>query len=157
MQLEQAESVLLQRTETLVFLVAASAMAAVQKIEGARSEITVEMAGSQFELKDHRIPIERQKARGWGKVSIPADVNSADNDFYFVFDRPAVRQTIIVADDANAARPLQLSAAISPPASRSRICRRFSFRWTAKPRLPVPVASAQFPSKNCFSTSIRHA
>ncbi len=89
------------------------------EIEGARSEITVEMSGSQFELNDHRISIERQKERGWGKVSIPADANSADNDFYFVFDRPAVRQTIIVADDANAARPLQLSAAISPdPAVR---------------------------------------
>lgn len=84
------------------------------EIEGARSEITVEMTGSQFELKDHRIPIERSKDRGWGKVSIPADANSADNDFYFVFDQPAVRQTIIVADDANAARPLQLAAAISP-------------------------------------------
>ncbi len=84
------------------------------EIEGARSEVTVEMSGAQFELKDHRIPIERQKDRGWGKVSIPADANSADNDFYFVFDQPAVRQTIIVADDANAARPLQLSAAISP-------------------------------------------
>lgn len=87
------------------------------EIEGARSEITVEMTGSQFELKDHRIPIERQKDRGWGKVSIPADANSADNDFYFVFDQPAVRQTIIVADDTNAARPLQLSAAISPDPS----------------------------------------
>lgn len=84
------------------------------EIEGARSETTVEMTGSQFELKDHRIPIERSKDRGWGKVSIPADANSADNDFYFVFDQPAVRQTIIVADDANAARPLQLSASISP-------------------------------------------
>lgn len=84
------------------------------EIEGARSETTVEMTGSQFELKDHRIPIERSKDRGWGKVSIPADANSADNDFYFVFDQPAVRQTIIVADDANAARPLQLSAGISP-------------------------------------------
>ena len=84
------------------------------EIEGARSEAAVEMSGSSFELKDHRIPIERSKDRGWGKVSIPADANSADNDFYFVFDRPAVRQTIIVADDANAARPLQLSAAISP-------------------------------------------
>lgn len=84
------------------------------EIEGARSEATFEISGSTFEMKDHRIPIERSKDRGWGKVSIPADANSADNDFYFVFDRPAVRQTIIVADDANAARPLQLSAGISP-------------------------------------------
>ncbi len=89
------------------------------EIEGARSELTVEMTGAQFDLKDHRIPLERHKERGWGKVSIPADANSADNDFYFVFDQPLVRRAVIVADDANAARPLQLAAAISPdPALR---------------------------------------
>lgn len=42
------------------------------EIAGARSEATIEMSDSQFELKDHRISIERQKDRGWGKVSIAA-------------------------------------------------------------------------------------
>jgi hypothetical protein len=89
------------------------------EIEGARSELTVEMVGPQFDLQDHRIPIERTRERGWGRVSIPADANPADNDFYFVFDQPPVRQTIIVADDAVAARPLQLAASIAPdPALR---------------------------------------
>lgn len=89
------------------------------EIEGARSEVTVEMTGATFELKDHRIPLERSRERGWGKVSIPADSNAADNDFYFVFDQPAQRQTIVVSDDAQAVRPLQLAAAISPdPALR---------------------------------------
>ncbi len=89
------------------------------EIEGARSEVTIEMSGPQFELKDQRIPLERNHQRGWGKVSIPADANASDNDFYFVFDQPAPRQTVIVADDAPAARPLQLAAAISPdPALR---------------------------------------
>lgn len=87
------------------------------EIEGARSEVTVELAGAEFELKDHRISIERTRERGWGKVSIPADSNSADNDFYFAFDQPVVRQTLVVADDAWAARSLQLSAAISPDPS----------------------------------------
>jgi hypothetical protein len=41
-------------------------------IEGARSEVTVDMNGPTFELKDHRIPLERTRERGWGKVSIPA-------------------------------------------------------------------------------------
>ncbi len=82
-------------------------------IEGARSEITIEMTGPQFELKDHRIPLERLRERGWGKVSIPADANSADNDFYFVFDQPELRQTVIVADDVQVARPLQLASSIS--------------------------------------------
>jgi hypothetical protein len=89
------------------------------EIEGARSEQTVEMVSTQFDLQDHRIPIERTRERGWGRVSIPADANPADNEFYFVFDQPPVRQTIIVADDAVAARPLQLAASIAPdPALR---------------------------------------
>lgn len=87
------------------------------EIEGARSEIGVELRGNEGELKDHSIPIERAQARGWGKVSIPADANAADNEFYFVFDQPAPRKTIIVADDPAAVRPLVLAASISPDPS----------------------------------------
>jgi hypothetical protein len=87
------------------------------EIDGARSELTVEMDGAQFELKDHRIPLERSHERGWGRVSIPADANMADNDFCFVFDRPVPRVAIILADDPQAARPLELAAAISPDPS----------------------------------------
>lgn len=87
------------------------------EIEGARSEVTVELVGTDFELKDHRIPLERQRERGWGKVSIPADANPADNDFYFVFGQAVPRKAIVVTDDAFAARPLQLAAAISPDPS----------------------------------------
>ena len=84
------------------------------EIDGAGSELTIEMAGPKFELKDHRIPLERTHVRGWGKVSIPADANPADNDDWFVFDDPVPRHAIIVADDPLVARPLQLAAAISP-------------------------------------------
>jgi hypothetical protein len=83
-------------------------------IEGARSELTVEMDGPTYELKDHRIPIERTRERGWGKVSIPADANPADNDFYFVFDRPQPRRTLVVSADPQAVAALQLAAAITP-------------------------------------------
>ena len=84
------------------------------QIEGARSEVNVEMVGPQYELKDYRIALEGKRERGWGRVSIPADANPADNDFYFVFDKPAPRKAIIVAEDPQAAWPLQLAAAISP-------------------------------------------
>lgn len=84
------------------------------EIEGARSELTVDMSGSQHELLNHRIPIDRRQERGWGRVSIPQDGNPADNEFYFVFDQPQPRRTVIVADDPLAARGLQLAAAISP-------------------------------------------
>ena len=84
------------------------------EIEGARSELTVEVDGPTLELIDHHIPIERSNDRGWGRVSIPADANQADNDFYFVFDRPRIRHTLIVSDDPQTAIPLQLAASISP-------------------------------------------
>ncbi|MCY2962408.1 MAG: BatA domain-containing protein [Planctomycetota bacterium] len=84
------------------------------EIEGARSELSVEMAGAQFDLKDHRIPLDKSQVRGWGRVSLPADSNPADNDAYFVFDDPAPRRTAVVVDDPSAARPLELAAAISP-------------------------------------------
>jgi Aerotolerance regulator N-terminal len=87
------------------------------EIDGARSEVTVDLAGPEAELKDHRIPLEKGKERGWGRVSIPADSNSADNDFWFVFEPPVARRTIVVAEDATAARPLELAASISPDPS----------------------------------------
>jgi hypothetical protein len=84
------------------------------EIEGARSQLTIEMNGSSYELKDHRIPIDRTRERGWGKVSVPADANPGDNDFYFVFDRPQPRRTLIVSNEPQAIAALELAAAISP-------------------------------------------
>jgi hypothetical protein len=84
------------------------------EINGARSELTIEMDGPHYDLKEHRVPLEVGRERGWGRVSIPADANPADNDFYFAFDAPVSRRTVIVADDENGARPLQLAAGISP-------------------------------------------
>ncbi|MGO9114260.1 MAG: BatA domain-containing protein [Thermoguttaceae bacterium] len=84
------------------------------QIEGARSEVNVEIVGSQYELKDYRIALEGKRERGWGRISIPADANPADNDFFFVFDKPEPRNAIIVSEDPQAAWPLQLAASISP-------------------------------------------
>lgn len=89
------------------------------EIEGARSTVTMELAGHHAELKDHRIALESYRHRGWGRVSIPADANVADDDFYFVFDDPPPQHTIVVSEDRQAARPLQLAAEIGPdPALR---------------------------------------
>jgi hypothetical protein len=90
------------------------------EIEGARSELKVEMDKNQYDLKEYRIPLESRHERGWGKVTIPADVNPADNDYYFAFERPAPKRTVIVVDDSQIARPLQLAAGISPdPAAQT--------------------------------------
>lgn len=82
------------------------------EIEGARSVVPVELSGARVDLREHPIPIERTRQRGWGRVSIPTDVNPADDDFYFVFDDPPPRRTILVADDPSGVRPLLLAAEI---------------------------------------------
>ena len=86
-------------------------------IQQARSVLDVDLVGPTYELKDHRIGLERGQEIGWGRVSIPADTNSADNDFYFAFSKPTARRTIIVAEDPTTVRPLQLAAGISPDPS----------------------------------------
>jgi hypothetical protein len=90
------------------------------EIDGARFEVAVDLVGSQSELLDHKIPLEKGRLRGWGRVSIPADSNPADNDFYFVWEESVARKTMIVSDDPQAARPLVLAASIAPlPGLRS--------------------------------------
>lgn len=84
------------------------------EVDGARSVMNVELTGSFVDFKEHRLPIERSRERGWGRLSIPADANPADDDFYFAFDNPPPRRTVIVAEEPLAERPLQLAAAISP-------------------------------------------
>ncbi|HEY2411482.1 MAG TPA: BatA domain-containing protein [Pirellulaceae bacterium] len=83
------------------------------EIDGGRSVLHVELTGGQVEVRDHRIPLEASRKRGFGRVSIPADANPADNEFFFVFDDLPPRKTLIVADDSQAAGPLELAASIS--------------------------------------------
>lgn len=84
------------------------------EIEGARSEITIELVGPNYKLKDYRIPLPANQKRGWGRVSIPADVNPANDDCYFVFDQPPPRKTVIVAEDPQGAWPLKVAASATP-------------------------------------------
>lgn len=83
------------------------------EIEGATSELSIEFDGREFELNNHRIPLAADRPKGWGRVSIPSDLNPADNEYYFVFDDPPPRRTILVADDGEEVRPLELAAGIS--------------------------------------------
>jgi hypothetical protein len=86
-------------------------------IEGARSEVSVELDGRETALKDHPIPLEQDRKQGWGRVSIPADDNAADNEFYFVFAEAPARETVVVAEGGAATRPVELAAAIAPDPS----------------------------------------
>jgi hypothetical protein len=92
------------------------------EVDGARSELAIDMEGPELELKNHRIPLEGKHTQGWGRVSIPADGNLADNEFYFVYDEERPRFTVLVAEDRAQARPLELAAANPPdPAIKSNV------------------------------------
>ncbi len=96
------------------------------EVNGARSELPAEMTGSTLEIKNHRVAVDQNQVRGWGKVSIPADANNADNEFYFVFDQPPPRKTIVISEDDAASRPLELSAGISPDPNWKATVDRYS-------------------------------
>lgn len=80
---------------------------------GNRSSVEVELQNGVGELTDHRIALPSDQARGYGSVTIPADVNAADNQFFFTFDQAPVRRCVIVSDDDEVARVLKLAAEIA--------------------------------------------
>ena len=86
------------------------------EINGARSVVDVEVSGRIHELKDHVIPLARKQVQGWGRVAIPADSNNLDNEFFFVYDKPQVRKTLLVTENPHASRALQLAAEIAADA-----------------------------------------
>ena len=86
------------------------------ELNGAQSEFNVELSGSGLELVDHPISLDSATDRGWGRVSIPVDSSSSDNEYYFVYDKQASRKTLIVSDDPVAVRPIEFATAISPDA-----------------------------------------
>lgn len=78
--------------------------------------VKMEMKDSQLVLQGHAIPIDKTTKRGSGRVELPADASPSDNVYQFVFDEPAVMQSVIISDDEAEARPLQaaLEAAADP-------------------------------------------
>jgi len=85
------------------------------EIGGASSTVDVPLSEREAVLANHAIPLgAATEPRGWGRVSVPADANTADNDFFFVFDEPPPRRTLVVAEEAAAARSLALAAEIPP-------------------------------------------
>ncbi len=86
------------------------------EIDGARSVVDVEISGRIHELKDHVLPLGINQVQGYGRVAIPADSNNLDNEFFFVFDKPQVRKTLLVTENPNASRALQLAAEIATDA-----------------------------------------
>ena len=87
------------------------------ELNGAKSVFNVELGGKGSELVDHPVMLDTATSRGWGRVSIPADSNASDNEFFFVFDKEPPRRTLVVSDDPAKVRPVEFAAAISPDAA----------------------------------------
>lgn len=94
---------------------------------GARSTVEIDLTGTEAVLARHAIPLdpatltatvgaERDPAlvSGWGRVTIPADANPADNEAYFTFGKTPARRTVVVAEDASTMATLELVAGIPP-------------------------------------------
>jgi hypothetical protein len=92
------------------------------EIGGVSTSVDVELAGREAVLKNHTIPLERSAtAKGFGTVSIPADADPADNEFFFVYDEPPPRRSLVVAEDPAAGRVLELVAAIAPDKAQAPV------------------------------------
>jgi hypothetical protein len=92
------------------------------EIGGVTTSLELDLVGRETVLADHVLPLGRGDAvRDWGRVSIPADTCVADNEFYFVFDRPPPRVALVVAEEAAAAGVLELATSIPP--SRELVAR----------------------------------
>ncbi|QEG36844.1 BatA domain-containing protein [Bythopirellula goksoeyrii] len=83
------------------------------EIDGARSELSVELSGMETTIENHPLPLNSSSEQGWGQVILPADANPADNQFYFVYSDAPVRRTAIVAENPALVRPLDLAASIA--------------------------------------------
>ena len=89
-------------------------------VNGTRSTMNVNLKDNELFIQGHAIPIDRNTKRGQGNVELPADSNTRDNVFRFVFDEPAVPLTTIVSDDADVSDPLKAVVQSSVDATRKQ-------------------------------------
>ena len=85
-------------------------------VNGATSTVTAALKENQLVLQGQALPIDRGLKRGWGRIELPADANSANNAFHFVFDELPPLRSVVISDDEAEAGPIEaaLSAAADP-------------------------------------------
>ncbi|MCC9656951.1 BatA domain-containing protein [Rhodopirellula halodulae] len=86
-------------------------------LAGAESIVELPLESASGEFSQVRVPLGSDQERGYGHVSLPADGNNADNTFYFAFDQPPPRRSVIVSENEEVAKVLSLAAGISSDAS----------------------------------------
>ncbi|MFG0263047.1 MAG: hypothetical protein ACF788_11700 [Novipirellula sp. JB048] len=97
---------------------AARGSVAVQvEIDGVRTQVAVPRPRGASAVHTQRIPIAASTESGWGRVVLPADANAADNESFFVFAAPPPRRIVLISEDREASKALEIAASVSPDAS----------------------------------------
>ncbi len=84
------------------------------ELSGNRFKSEVSLNRNEATLMNHRIPLASEVRGGWGRVSILADTNRADNEYFFVFKEPRPSKIMIVGNRNEVTEPLAIGCEISP-------------------------------------------
>lgn len=76
-------------------------------------ELTIEANSGRVEVSDYIVPLPSDEEQGWGRVLLPEDENGEDNVYYFVFENPLPRKTVIVSERPDLTRAWEVAAGIS--------------------------------------------
>lgn len=110
---ERAELLLSFRVESDAAEVDKNTISLQLELNGAVSEIDFEINGASLEVVDYRIEIEANNESGWGRLSLPQDINGQDNHFYFTYQKEPLRETLIIAETQEEVRPLEFAASVT--------------------------------------------
>ncbi len=91
------------------------------EIDGTVSELPVSLTGSNTEIRNHQIALPNNKETGWGRVTLPADGNNADNQCFFVYAEEPPRRIVVVSENRKSTRALEIAASISPDGKENSI------------------------------------
>ncbi len=82
-------------------------------LDEAPVELTIEADSGRVELSEYIVPLPTDEEQGWGRVQLPEDENSEDNVYYFVFENPLPRKTVVVSERPELTRAWEVAAGIS--------------------------------------------
>ncbi|RMF42007.1 MAG: hypothetical protein D6753_08475, partial [Planctomycetota bacterium] len=83
-------------------------------IDGVTSELPIVLSGAVTEITQQEIPLPDHRRQGWGSIALPADECPSNDVFYFVYAEPPPRRVVLVTENAEPNRALEIAAAIAP-------------------------------------------
>jgi hypothetical protein len=91
-------------------------------LNGTASALNLTLREQELTLQAHRVPLDASAAEGWGVLELPPDSNPADNHAAFVFGPAPGLASVVVAADADLARPFQAALSARTDPTRAPSC-----------------------------------